>query len=370
MQKQKDLCFIDIEATDIEPFEILQFSAFICDPNTFEIKETINQKFKSNVKPRERIKKLLKINEWVPNYETLQTINYEWAKRIKILISNYVVISYGDFDKKIIAELFNKYEIDIDLNQMIDYFEIFKTKWPIRKITPSLFKTCLLLGIDIDFHKMHDALYDTWMLLQVYKATNHKLKEEFINLVEPLEFMPKIGESKNFFYDFKTNVNKNYFIFIEELNIGLEKDKNHIILSAKFFDLEKEKTFNYKKFKKHFFISSLDIKKDIFKYKDDLNNLAFLLQKSNIIAMGEIGSGRITSLLNLIKKWTKKEVTFKFIKITKINKNMKSKAILKRIDIALEVIKAVRSKPLNDFSAEFNYFIEKFKGQINEGNKN
>lgn len=168
--------FLDIEA-DPEKEKILQFGAIKIENN---IKENINIFANPSCPISSHVMKLIKnninkINEGISQREI--------AEKIKYIISDSTIVSYGDFDYRFLKKFLQKelaYEMKetfIDLQEKWKNITKSKNFWSLNKI-------CDFFQIETVKNKLHDALYDASLLHQCYekwsKFDNTKIIKEKI----------------------------------------------------------------------------------------------------------------------------------------------------------------------------------------------
>ncbi|RCT50061.1 3'-5' exonuclease, partial [Ureaplasma urealyticum] len=100
ISEDKDLVFVDIEATDNKGDQrIIQFSGYRLNIKKNKIRR-FNKKFNPDQEINSRIKTLLNCNKNVNNIEQMPKLDQKWAKEIYNFVKNAIVVTFTDFDIK------------------------------------------------------------------------------------------------------------------------------------------------------------------------------------------------------------------------------------------------------------------------------
>lgn len=174
---ENSIIFLDIEA-DPEKEKLLQFGCIKIKNN---VKEKINIFSNPNCPISPHVIKLVKNNLNNINEGILQR---EMAEKVKDIISNSTIISYGDFDYRFLKKFLKK-ELAYDIKEE---FIDFQKKW--KHVTKSknlwsLNKLCDFFQIPFVESYLHDASYDASLLYKCYKKWSQfenigKLKEKIV----------------------------------------------------------------------------------------------------------------------------------------------------------------------------------------------
>lgn len=190
--EENSIIFLDIEA-DPEKEKLLQFGGIKIKNN---IKENINIFSNPSCPISSHVMKLIKNNINEINKGVSQR---EIAKKVKDIISNSTIISYGDFDYRFLKKFLHKeleYEMEekfIDLQEKWKNITKSKNFWSLNKI-------CDFFQIEIIENKLHDAFYDASLLHQCYEKWNQfdntkKLKEKIVKY--NLDYGSKVSKKIN-----------------------------------------------------------------------------------------------------------------------------------------------------------------------------
>lgn len=200
--KNKNLIFVDIEATD-HPNDrrIIQFSGI--KDNLDGTNDTLNLLINPQQELSEHIINLLATD----NYLLQQYPVWNEVKdKVLNFVKDSVVITFGNFDVDILKKYFNNYE---EYGIMFFDYQEYLMKHYSKKNHPPLAQLHTLLVEKAKNNLQHNALYDAEMLKNIfYKIQNldESKKEFYIQTI--CHFMPRQIEPKHKIFS-KDDFNKN-----------------------------------------------------------------------------------------------------------------------------------------------------------------
>lgn len=334
----QDLVFIDIEATDSKGEQrIIQFSGYRLNIKKNKI-FNFNKKFNPEQEINSRIKTLLNFNKNFNNIEQMPKLDKQAAREIYCFVKNAIVITFTDFDIKKMHELFTYYNFDFEKIVYFDVYKFFEKKLQTKSV-PSLFSLGILSGIKINFFKLHNALYDAFILKEIFMCIRHKTNEELYEMYRYYEFLPKI-------------ISSSYFITNEqEKNRGIIKKEIKYVMYIKEFDFSNKFNLDFVVYKKdhHFYskpiydsslelqtISSLTSKSNFMKVK--LANIFFnYLSKSAVFSIKKLSIKQSEKFLKFYKTQTNKRKVIKVLNLN-LKKEIKPENFVIKAQIICEIL--------------------------------
>ncbi|RCJ01810.1 3'-5' exonuclease [Ureaplasma urealyticum] len=366
ISEDKDLVFVDIEATDNKGDQrIIQFSGYRLNIKKNKIRR-FNKKFNPDQEINSRIKTLLNFNKNVNNIEQMPKLDQKWAKEIYNFVKNAIVVTFTDFDIKKMHQLFSHYEFDLEKIIYFDIYKFFEKKLHTNAV-PSLFSLGILSGIKIDFFKLHNALYDAFILKEIFLHIRYKTNEELYEMYSYYQFLPKI-------------INSSYFITNEqEKNKGIIKKEVKYVMYIKEFDFTDKFDLNFVVYKKnhHFYSkpiydSSLELQTissaidEHSSPKVQLANTFFeYLSKSAVFSMKKLGIKQSEKFLKFYKTHTNKR---KIIKVLSLNlkKEIKPENFVIKAQVICETLS--KNEAIHPFVQEYLKAFSDISSQENENN--
>lgn len=321
-----NLVFIDIEATDHKTErQIVQISGIRVnlDGTTQELNLVINPKQPlSNY-----IVNLLKIDDiYLKNKPTLDNVEDQIAN----FINNSVVVTFGDFDRKMIQKYFAHKNLELKFFDFQNYLKQFS------KNNVALLEMHKLISDDTTNVLQHDALYDAQMLKDLFYNLHHVDEEKLKCLCSVSHILPrsirpkhKIFSKQDFFTNnWSNNPNSNDCLIINKLVIKQLTIKNKSVkhtvpyleeIAYSYFTNNEWKNIQWKN---NFIVGEYVYEIYLEQAKKILNKfLSISFDKP--IFFNQCSKDKILNFVEVIYDATKQFPTLNFVNLNYINKKYK-----------------------------------------------